>query len=165
MDRVEWGIITRPHGARGELKITPYADLLSFWKSLSSVDVAGVRYKILSVRAISGGLLLRLDGIDTIDKAEKLRDNLVTSPRSEVQLDAGHYFFGDLYGFSVFDERLHRIIGRLDRVESYPSQDVYVVSDGRTEHMIPAVKAFERGVDFNNKILYLETIEGMLDEN
>ncbi|MBQ2650250.1 MAG: PRC-barrel domain-containing protein, partial [Clostridia bacterium] len=91
---------------------------------------------------------------------------VLTTARDAVDLGEGHYFYSDIYGFEVYDERTEQVIGVLDRIESYPGSDVYVIrTEGGKEILIPMVEAFDRGVDLEEECVYVETIEGMVEED
>lgn len=165
MDKLEWGVIVNTHGVRGEMKVMPWLDFLGLYKKVKSFDIDGRSYGIISARGHKDMVLLTLEGVDTMDKAIALKGRTLTTPREAVDLGEGHYFYSDLYGFTVFDERTNTNIGVLDRVESYPGGDVYVVrNDNKGEIMIPASPAFERGVELESRLLRVETIEGMLED-
>jgi 16S rRNA processing protein RimM len=49
-------------------------------------------------------------------------------------------------------------------VYKFTAQDVWVVKNGTTEHLIPAVKEFVERVDVNTKTIIINPIEGLLNE-
>ena len=163
---IEWGEIVNTHGVRGELKVMPFVEFKKLSKQVKSLDIGKKSYNIVAVREHKGMILLTLEGIDNMDKAEALRGKVLTSSREAVDLGEGHYFYSDIYGFEVYDERTEQVIGTLDRIESYPGSDVYVIrTESGKEVMIPMVEAFDRGVDLEEECVYVETIEGMVDED
>ncbi len=163
-DKIEWGVVSGTHGVRGELKVTPWVDFLSLYKLVDNIRIDGESYKIASARGHKGAVLLKLEGIDDMDSARLMRGKVLTTPREDIDLGEGHYFYSDLEGFEVYDERLGRVIGRLKRVDSYPAGEMYIVDvDGR-EAMIPLNDAFDRGVFLDERRIAVETIEGMIDD-
>ena len=54
-------------------------------------------------------------------------------------------------------------IGVVVDVVENSSQNLFVVEKGKQEFLIPAVDAFIKGIDTNEKIIYLELPEGLLD--
>ena len=163
---IEWGEIVNTHGVRGELKVMPFVEFKKLSKQVKSLDIGKKSYNIVAVREHKGMVLLTLEGIDNMDKAEALRGKVLTTARDAVDLGEGHYFYSDIYGFEVYDERTEQVIGVLDRIESYPGSDVYVIrTEGGKEILIPMVEAFDRGVDLEEECVYVETIEGMVEED
>ena len=59
----------------------------------------------------------------------------------------------------------NNLIGILKDVIQYTANDVYVVKDeaNRKEYLIPAVKEFVKEVDIENKRIYIDPIEGMIE--
>ncbi len=165
MQIIEWGLVVGTHGVRGELKVEPWVDFPSLLKKVDSLDLGGERFEPVSCRKHKNQVLLTLRGVDSRDTAEALRGRTITTPREAVDLGPGHYFYGDLYGFTVFDRRTERAIGTLARVESFPGGDVYVVACEGREAMIPIVPAFDRGVALEERTVYVCTIEGMLEDD
>lgn len=163
-DKIEWGVVTGTHGVRGEMKVAPWVDFLSLYKKVKSLDIDGKGYNIISVRGHKEAVLLMLEGIDSMDRAQLMRGKVLTTPREDIDLGEGHYFYSDLEGFEVFDERLGRVIGRLKRVDEYPAGDMYIVEARGREVMIPLNDAFDRGVSLEDKRILVCTIEGMIDD-
>lgn len=162
---IEWGQIVNVHGVRGELKVIPWVDIASLAKKIKTFDIDGRSYGIVSVRAHRDMILLKLEGVDTMDRAEALKNKVLTTPRDAVDLGKGHYFYSDLIGFDVYDETTRAFIGRLGRIENYPSGDMYVISRDSREVMIPIVPEFDRGVDLEGRRVNVATIRGMLEDD
>lgn len=159
-DLVELGKIVGTHGVRGELRAEDWAEP-GLWTGLKSIFVGGAPMEILSARPHKSFMLLKLKDVDTMDGAMVLKGRLITVPREQIKLEDGRYLYRDLYGFSVFDLRTQTEIGTLSEVRESPASMLYVVSKNGREILIPAVPAFDRGVDFEARILRVETIEGM----
>ena len=70
---IEWGEIVNTHGVRGELKVMPFVEFKKLSKQVKSLDIGKKSYNIAAVREHKGMILLTLEGIDTMDKAEALR--------------------------------------------------------------------------------------------
>lgn len=165
MDILECGKILNTHGVRGELKAENYCDEV-FFKKLRQITVGGSAYTIRQVREHGAFILLTLEGVDTVEQAMLLKGKPITIPRSALKLKKGEYLYQDLYGFSVYDLRKDAVIGTLKEVLERPASLVYVLDCAGQEALIPAVPPFHQGVDLENRVLTLRTIEGMLpDEN
>lgn len=131
-------IIAAPHGLRGELKAACTTDFPEDLSRLSEVIIEGesrcVR-KLLQIRSQKSQLLLRLEGVDTIDAAEALRGAAVKIPRSQAHvLPPGHYYVADIVGMEVLTEA-GRSLGVVRDVRRTGSNDVYY-----TDHaLVPAI--------------------------
>ncbi|MDD6315412.1 MAG: ribosome maturation factor RimM [Clostridia bacterium] len=165
MDKIiEWGRVAGTHGVRGEMKVTPWVDFLPLARQVEFFEINGKSYKKIAVRGHKNMVLLTLEGVDTMDRAQALRGAVITTSRAAIDLGEGHYFYSDLYGFEVYDTRLQRVIGVLDRIESYPGGDVYCVRGQTKEILIPIVPAFDKGADLAQRRVTVTTIEGMTED-
>ena len=135
---LQTGKIVSTHGVRGEVKLLPWADSPEFLLQFDTLWIGGRAYRVESSRVQKTCVLVKLAGIDTVEAASALRDQVVSIDRGETP------------------------IGRLTDVMSTPANDVYVVKgkDGQ-EHLIPAVPEFvlERNVD--EGYIRVRLIEGM----
>lgn len=161
MNDLDCGIVVNTHGIRGEVKIKSTLDD-GMLEGLDSVVIGGTAYRLLSARPHKGHVLAVLEGVDTVEKAMALKNKAVTCDRSSLGLPQGHYFYGDIYGFQVIDQRVNRCIGMIKEVQESPAGMLYVVEDEGTSFLIPDVDAFRRGIDFDARTITVETIYGML---
>jgi 16S rRNA processing protein RimM len=85
-------------------------------------------------------VLLKLEGLDTRDAAERWRNALVDVPAEErVPLPRGHYFWEDIIGLTVRTEDGEEL-GRVREILETGANDVYVVKGSGGERLIPAIK-------------------------
>ena len=164
---LEIGKIINTHGVRGELKLDPWCEPDEVFSSLARVYIDGRPVAIKNWRLHQRFVLLTLEGVGDMDAAAALKNRVVSARRDEIELPDGQYFYSDLFGFQVFDNRVGRCIGTLEDVRELPGGDLYVIRDDQgREILIPAVEEFEEETDFDARRLVLRTIEGMLpDEN
>ena len=157
---LQTGKIVSAHGVHGEVKLLPWADSPEFLLQFDTLWIGGRAYRVESSRVQKTCVLVKLAGIDTVEAASALRDQVVSIDRADAQLPQGSIFIADLLGLPVYDGETP--IGRLTDVMSTPANDVYVVKgeDGQ-EHLIPAVPEFvlERNVD--EGYIRVRLIEGM----
>lgn len=165
MDILECGRILNTHGVHGEVKAENYCDE-GFFKKIRQITVGGQPYVLRQAREHGTFVLLTLEGVDTVEQAMLLKGKPITIPRADLKLKKGEYLYQDLYGFSVYDLRREAVIGTLKEVLERPASLVYVLDCAGREALVPAVPPFHQGVDLEERVLTLRTIEGMLpDEN
>ena len=149
------GRITGAWGIRGDVRIHPYGDDPSGWKSMQGLWIADgdppVSWscvRIGGLRQQGEGVVVRLEGVADRSAAEALAGRLVGAPRNELPVpDAGEYYWGDLVGLEVVNEQ-GQSIGRVDRLIETGANDVLVVgaADG-AERLLPFVAAVVLKVD------------------
>ena len=140
------GQIVSTHGIRGEVKVLPWADGPEFLTLFDRVYLKGREYVLESARVQKTCVLLKLQGVDTVEAAQALRDTVVQVDREDVELEEGTYFIADLIG--------------LREILTMPGNDVYVVQ-GEHTYMIPAVKEFLLETDPDRGFVRVKLIEGM----
>lgn len=110
------GLIVKPQGVRGELKVQPLTDDAERFLTLKEALIDGASYKVLSARAGGGSVYLWLGGVADRNAAEKLRGKYISVTRENaVPLEEGRYFIADIIGCGLFTES-GECIGRITDV-------------------------------------------------
>ena len=158
---VEAGEIVTTHGVRGEMKVLPWLDSPEDLCDFERCRISGVEYTIENCRIQKSCNLVKLEGIDTMEDAQKMRGKVIELYREDI--DDEVIFAAELIGVEVFAEGER--IGVVKDVLDYPGNKVYVVK-GAHEYMIPAVSAFVLSTDMEKNEMQVRLIEGMRsDEN
>ena len=161
---LEAGEIVNTHGIRGEMRVMPWTDTPDFLTEFETLYLDGEAVAVESARVQKTCVLLKLQGVDTVEAAAKLRGKILCIDREDVELPEGSVFIDDLMGMTVTDQN-GETIGTVKDVITMPKNDVYVVS-GQREYMIPAVKEYVKRIDAAAKTMEVVIIEGMAtDEN
>ncbi len=130
-ETLEIGVVTKPHGIRGEVKVKLHFEESDALEVASKValrheDGRLSWHAVEHARAVSKGALVALEGVTTCNDAETLRGAKVLVLRSELPaLEEGEYYLADLVGCSVYlgDEKL----GTVREVRPDPSIDTLVI--------------------------------------
>ena len=156
---LETGKIVSTHGLHGDMKILPWADSPEFLLEFDRVFVGKREYAVEDARVQKTCVLMKLEGIDTVEEAAKLRDQVVFIARDDIELEDGAMFIQDLLGLPVLTGDGAEL-GKLKEVISTGANDVFYVK-GAHEYMIPAVPEFvlERNID--SGFIRVRLIEGM----
>ena len=157
---LEAGKIVNTHGVRGEVKIEPWANGPAFLKSFDRLYLDGEAVAVTSTRAHGAYVIAKLDGIDSMDDAARLKDKTVFINRGDAALQDGEYFIQDLVGLRAVDAESGRELGVIREIMSLPSNDVYVIRGAR-EIPVPAVPEFVKEVDLGGGRVRFRLIEGM----
>ena len=147
------GRIVRPQGRKGEVVVAPLSDRPDRFPSLRRAFVAGPdgTARPVEVRDAwphKGRFVLKLDGVDSIDEAERWRGLDLRIPEEELAaLPAGSYYHHQLRGLRVEDPQ-GRELGRVVEVmETGRDASVLVVRGRDGETLIPMADAFVREID------------------
>ena len=156
LEFIEAGQIVTTHGVRGEVKLLTWVDSPEFMCEFKRVRIEGTEYKVESCKVQKTCNLLKLQGVDTVEAAQALRDKIVEIYRSDVSDEI--IFAAELVGMQVYADG--ELVGELTEVMDYPGNQVYVIR-GEHEYMIPAVKEFILSVDMEKNEMQVRLIKGM----
>lgn len=165
-DMLQVGAVTSTHGLQGEVKVFPttddpgrYNDLKEVWldtgKEKKKLEVERVRY-------FKQFVIVKFKGIDRIEDVERyVKKSLYVTRDHAVKLKKDEYFIADLIGLKVTDEDGNSL-GTLSDVLSTGANDVYVVTEGEKEILIPAIKQCILQVNVEEGFMKVHLLEGLL---
>jgi 16S rRNA processing protein RimM len=125
---IELGVIARPQGVKGELRVHVFNPESTLLEELAEVFLIGdvdqepTLVEIRSARRGPKALLMRLAGVSSREDVEALRGYTLCIPRAALpDLEEGEYYHTDLIGLEAFEgtESIGRVIDVLD----YPSAE------------------------------------------
>jgi 16S rRNA processing protein RimM len=148
------GVVVKPQGRKGEVLVHPLSDRPDRFASLRRVFVpvpGGSGARAVTVTAHwphKGRIVLKLDGVDSIDEAERYRGIELRIGEDEVEaLPAGSYYHYQLKGLKVEDPEGHPLGTAEDVLVTGGEAPVLVVRGPHGELMIPMADQFIREVD------------------
>lgn len=166
-DFVIMGKIVGTHGVRGTLKVYSYAED-------PAVFAAGLRLRVeppgskkpqevvlISASPHKQVLLMAVEGIDTRDQAEALVGALVQMPRAALPaLEEDEFYWFDIIGLHVVDTA-RGPLGKVEAIMPTGANDVYVVREGDTETLVPAVEAVIVEIDLERRQMTVTLPDGL----
>ena len=165
---LEAGKIVSTHGLKGEMRLQPWSDDASFLSSFESVflDKDGTNeHKIISAKAHKNICLLRLEGIDSIEKAENLRNKIVYIRKSNASLEEGSFFVDDIIGINIVDEASGENLGTVSDVQSYPANDVWFIkTPDNKQVLIPNIPFVIKKVSLEENRVYIYKMKGLFED-
>jgi 16S rRNA processing protein RimM len=149
------GLVVKPQGRKGEVLVHPLSDRPDRFASLQRVFVpplpggSGARAVVVTHRwPHKGRFVLKLEGVDSIDEAERYRGVELRIGEDEVDaLPAGSYYHYQLKGLKVEDPEGHALGTAEDVLETGGEAPVLVVRGQHGELLIPMADQFIREVD------------------
>lgn len=167
-DMFQVGIITSPHGVKGEVKVFPTTDDNNRFRKLKEcfIEYKGEKKpaKVRSCKFFKNMVILGFEEYESMNDVEKLRQCKIFVDREHaVALEEDEYFIADLIGISVIDDR-DNSLGKLEDVIETGANDVYVVkNDNGEELLIPAIKDCILEVNMNEGIMRVHLLKEMKD--
>lgn len=165
---LEAGRVVGAHGVRGELRMEPWCDSAGFLKQLKwfYLDRDGKeRREILAARPHKSLLLVKLQGVDTVEQADALRRKILYLDREEAVLPEGRYFIQDLLGLSVQDADTEAVYGVLTDVIETGANDVYEITSPEGKiYLMPAVSEMVPEISLEKGRILVRPIRGIFDD-
>lgn len=168
--RLKVGKIVNTHSLKGEVKVISSTDFEEerFKKGSKLLITRGnqlIREVVVqSYRNHKNFLLVKFEGIDSVEEAEKLKNLQIKIDSDEVgELEENEFYFHEIIGCQVFDEN-DRNLGEIIDILTPGANDVWVIKgeEGK-EILIPYIEDVVKQIDIINKKVNIEVMEGLID--
>ena len=162
---LEAGKIVNTHGIRGEVKIMPYTDSPELLAEFDRLFLGKAHTEVIIERSrvFKNTVIAKIEGVDTPEEAEKLRNKLLYMHRDDLELDENTYFIQDLIGMEVRDADSGQVYGKIADVMQTGANDVYVVKGDDREYLVPAIGDVVVSTDIDADIMTIRPLEGLFD--
>lgn len=156
--------VIAPVGNNGVLKLESFSDFPDRFKKLKTVyiDFFGNKkpFSVEKFRVDSNSVTVKFNGFDSKeDVIELTGKEIFVDEQNLVKLPKDTFFIHDLVGSNVISGNDN--IGVISDVYQLPANDVYVVTKGNEEILIPALKTVIKRFSAEEKIL--EIYPGSID--
>lgn len=164
---LEVGKVVGAHGVRGELRVNPWCDSPDFLSSFKALyfDEGKTKLKV-KCRPHKNIVLVTVDGVSSIEEAEKLRGKILYIDRNDVKLPKGKNFVQDLIGCKVFDADDENVeYGEIIDVFKTGANDVYTVkaSDGK-EYLVPVIDSVVILKNVDDGKIFIRPMKGLFSD-
>ena len=167
MDLIAYGKVVKPHGLTGEVKVLPFSGETSSFKNFYNLYISKKidnpnKFIISRSRNQKGSIIVKLEGIDTIDDAEKLKGLMVFIDKKELPEKADdEYYWFELEGLQV-NNLQGESLGSVVRLMETGANDVLVIKEENAtqEVLIPYVKEqVIKQVDLSNRTITVDWLK------
>jgi len=169
MGLISFGKISKAHGLAGEVKFLPFSGQLDNIYTLERVIIYKIpggpplELKILKRSFHKGSAILKLEGVDSIDDAQKLVGKDVYVETSDLRaLEDDEFYWFDLIGLETFTDD-GQYIGRVDSLIDRSLQSILVVKNDGKEYLIPLTEPIVKDIDLEQSKIIISPINGLLD--
>lgn len=168
LEYIECGKIVKPQGIKGEVKVYPWSDEADFLLDFETVYIGKSKtaYKILGGRSQKQMTILRLEGVNTADEAQKLRDAVIYIKRENANLEEGQCFLSEMIGMEVVDVDNGNVYGTMVDFSETGANNIYHIKaeDGKI-NLIPAIKDVIKKISLDENKIYIKPLEGLFEIN
>jgi len=169
LDFLEIGQIVGTHGIKGEMRVNPWCDTPDFFNNFKTLyfDKLGQNpVEVESCRPHGNIVLLKLDGIETVEQAISIKNKILYIKREDAKLEEGKYFVSELIGCKVIDADTGFEYGVLSDVSVTGANDVWHIKNSEKEYLIPAIPDVVVSTDVEKGIIEIHPLRGIFgDEN
>lgn len=170
LDYIETGLIVGTHGVRGEMRVQPWADSPKDFAKLNRLYLDGKgehELKIISKRVHGNIVLLNCEDVDSIEKAERLRNHKLYAARKDVLPKGKRYLVADIIGCKVYDfDNDSKLYGEITDTTSTGANDVWhMKAESGNEVLIPVIPDIIKQVDVDGGIIKITPMRGLFDED
>ena len=164
---LEVGQIVNTNGLKGLLKVNPFTDDITRFERLKTILVLHkkelLEFQIENVKYQKKQVLLKLKGIDTIEEAEKYKEDYIKINRKDAEkLPKDTFYIADLIGLEVYTDS-DELLGNIEDIFPTGSNDVYVVKNSEGKQiLLPAIKDVIKQIDLEHKKVVVKLIDGLL---
>ena len=168
--RLKVGKIVNTHSLKGEIKVISSTDFEEerFKKGSKLLITRGnqlIREVVVqSYRNHKNFLLIKFEGIDSVEEAEKLKNLQIKIDSDEVgELEENEFYFHQIIGCEVFDEN-DKNLGEIIDILTPGANDVWVIKgENGKEILIPYIEDVVKKIDITSKKVNIEVMEGLID--
>jgi 16S rRNA processing protein RimM len=162
------GTIVSPHALKGEVKIYSTTDFRAERYKVGNTlyieqDGVMIELKIKSYRTHKNYDLVTFEDYPDINSITPLIKSKLYISEAELQeLNEDEFYYHELYDCKVYHN--DNLIGNVVDVVNYGASDILVIkTEKNQEIMIPFVDDFIKLVDSDNKIIDINVIEGLIN--
>ena len=160
-DRLAVGRILAPWGLRGQVKVENLSHVPSRFTVGNRFFIGPREYACREARRQGRTLVVKLQGVDTLEQAEDLRGALREIPPAEAPAPPeGAYYQHQVIGLQVRTTD-GQVLGRVEDILETGSNDVYVVHGPEGEKLIPAIPDVVVSVDIGAGSITIQPLPGL----
>ncbi|MBO5453802.1 MAG: 16S rRNA processing protein RimM [Clostridia bacterium] len=160
---LEAGKICNIHGVKGYLKIFPWTDSPYIYDNFEFLIIDDTEFRIQDLKYHKNFVILKLEGIDNANEAEKFKEKIVYCRRDDIgALDEDTFFIADLISCSVIENGVE--LGKVIDIINTGASDIYEIQTAeKSIFYLPAVKENIVSIDIQNKIIQVKLPKGLLE--
>lgn len=160
--------ITATHGIRGEVRCQYYCDTAEVLCDFDELyfDKGAKKVTISNAYPHKNVVIMKIDGVDSIEQAQPLIGKMLYLDRGDAQLDEDLFFIQDIIGLTVKDADTGEIYGKITDVYQNGAADVFSIKrpeDGR-ELMFPNISEVVLKTDIEGGEMIIRPLKGLFDD-
>ena len=159
--------IVATHGIRGEVRCQYYCDAPEVLCEFDGLYLDKGAKPVHVTRAYphKNVVIMRIEGVDTVEKAQTLIGKLLYIDRDDAELDDDLYFIQDIIGLTVKDIDTGEVYGKISEVYQNGAADVYSIKkENGAELMFPCIDEVVKKIDVDGGEMLIKPLPGLFDD-
>ncbi len=158
--------VTTATGIKGEVRLRPLSRYFDDYLKENNVLFLGFSPEATEnihlevIKGMGKKRRFKFEGVDSVNDAERIIGQTVFIKASED--DEINLISKDLLGFDVITDT-GEFVGILKDVIWLPSNDAYLIHDGKSEKLIPVIPEVVMGMDLDEGLIVIMPMDGLLD--
>jgi 16S rRNA processing protein RimM len=163
---LEGGKIVGTHGVRGEMRVECWCDSPQFVAKFKTLYFDGGKEALeVKARPHKNIALVKIKGVDTVEKADMLRGKVLYMNRKDAKLPKGTYFVQDLMGLEIRDAETSEVYGKLTDVIKTGANDVYELKNAEGKAFyLPVIPDVVKEVVPEEGYVLITPMKGIFDD-
>ncbi len=158
------GKIGKPFGIKGQMRIVPFTETIAPFVNSKELWIGESKFKVESLGAHKGALLVKFEGIQTPEVARTFSGNLVrTNTDNLPPKDEDEYYWFELIGMQVITVSGKRL-GTIDQITPTGANDVLHVSGDLGEILLPMIDEVVLEIRTEENVMIVDPLEGLLPD-
>jgi len=163
VNRTAIGMVRKPHGIKGGLKVTLFSIDLDMLQDLGQLFVnTGNEWKQLTLKTSQGYddyAILHFNEIQDRTAADQYRDREIYTVREELpELEEDEFYVDDLIGCEVVDEK-GNVLGKVVEVLNPGAHDILRILQDENETLVPLVDEWVGEIDIDGRKIQVNSAE------
>lgn len=165
MEKLIVGKITKTHGIKGAVKVSPVIDEDIEFADLKGVyiDNDAVFHEFEDVFAVSDVLGVKFKDVNSVNEANQIVGKWLYADKVVLEnlTDENSFFIEDLKGSKVFlDSDKNDCIGIVEEIDNFGSADIFYIKSSKYKNLtLPHIEGVISLFDLENKKLYLSAVK------
>jgi 16S rRNA processing protein RimM len=158
--------ITKPHGVKGEMRAKYYCNVPGEVGDYDTLYLGAEKNPInlAAWRLSKNMLIIKLDGVNTAEEAQKLAGTFIYIDRDDVELEPSTWFIRDIIGLPVYDADTNEFYGVVEEIMQSAPKDVYVLrSETGKQLLFPSIPEVLIDVNLHERKILIRPMKGLFD--
>lgn len=135
MKQLEIGIITKPQGLKGELRIKLYSNNFELLNSVNYLLINNQKFELVNKTNRNTFAVIKLKSIDNINETEMLINKKAYVYEEDIVLEEDEFLVSQLTNFTVIFNT-GEVLGTLINVNNFGASDIYSVEMTNGEEVL-----------------------------